>query len=106
MERINGPESSGVFLPITFQQSVTLVVSELTLSIEGGKETLKQLVLKRYGLGFRVSDTSRSAQQQGFQRQNFASSKVMSYILTHPQEKRLVFTGVPSNRTRLKSSAF
>lgn len=47
MERLKGPESSGVLLPIRFQQSVKVVASELTLSTEGGgKETSKQLVLK------------------------------------------------------------
>lgn len=50
VERIKRPGSSwwgaGVLL-ISFQQSVKLVVSELTLGIEGGgKETSKQLVLK------------------------------------------------------------
>lgn len=107
MERLKGPESSGVLLPISFQQSVKVVASALTLSTEGGgKETSKQLVLKWYGSGFHISDTSSSAQEQEFQWQNFASSKVVAYILTHPQEKRLNFTGVHGNTTQLKSSVF
>lgn len=107
MERLKGLKSSGVLLPVSFQQSVKVVASELTLSTEGGgKETSKQLVLKWYSSGFHVSDTSSSAQEPEFQWQNFASSKVVAYILTHPQEKRLSFTGVHSNMTQLKSSVF
>lgn len=85
--------------------TLRLVVSESTLSAEGRwKRNLEAAGVKTIHLGFHVSETSRSALQPAFQRQNNASSKVMSYILIHPQEKRLNFTNVHRNVTQLKSS--